>query len=162
LRKGWNDASPKKDRTVADILSGVASPTATVGKNMGLSVGGVLGTDKKPEDVKSQHFAALSNPEHEKELRTIRTKGVLHDLILNDPVISGYDTTDVASAFNEISEIAPNLVESPGVLRTVLRKRLEGGQLADFDLKQLLEMDKLRLERDKVLADTKKTEKELI
>ena len=85
----------------------------------------------------------------------MRAKGVLHDVVINDPVISGYDPHDVAMAFNEVAELAPNLVDSPGMIQSVLRKRLEAGSLADFDVKQILEMDKLRADRDKTLAETR-------
>lgn len=161
-QKSWNDAARKPDPNDKGILSAIAAPATAVAKNMGMSVGSAMGLDKKPEDVRRRLAGSLSNPEHEAELRNIRVKGTLHDLMLNDPVISGYEPAEVANAFNDISEVAPNLVESPGVLQAVLRKRLESGQLADFDLKQLLEMDKLRLERDKLLADTKQTEQSLI
>ena len=59
-------------------------------------------------------------------------------------------------AFNEIAELSPSLVSSPGMLNAVLRKRLEAGQLGDFDVKQLLEMDKLRAERDKIQNETRR------
>ena len=162
LIKGWNSMARKSDPNDKGILGSAFAPAAAVGKNMGMSLSSAIGLDKKPEDVRKKHVAALSNPEHESELRGIRVKGTLHDLMINDPVISGYDPAEVASAFNDISEVTPNLIDSPGVLQAVLRKRLESGQLADFDLKQLLEMDKLRLERDKLLADTKQTEQNLI
>jgi hypothetical protein len=128
-------------------------------------VGGIIGMGSgkeapaAPKDplasVKSE-FNSLSDPDHESALQGIRAKSVLHDLMLNDPVISGHDPQDVAMAFNEISELSPSLVSSPGMLNAVLRKRLEAGQLGDFDVKQLLEMDKLRAERDKIQNETRR------
>jgi hypothetical protein len=140
---------------------GVTTPVKMVGGLIGASQEGVSGQIGKmlsgddANDKTKQHFQALTDSDHEQALKTIRAKGVLHDLVINDPVISGYDPQDVAMAFNEVAELAPNLVDSPGMIQSVLRKRLEAGSLADFDVKQILEMDKLRSERDKILAETR-------
>jgi hypothetical protein len=107
------------------------------------------------EKLKAQ-YNSISDPSHDAAIKSIRAKSVLHDLIINDPIISGHDPQDVAMAFNDIAELAPNLIETPGMLQTVLRKRLESGQLADFDVKQILEMDKLRAERDKVQGEARR------
>lgn len=107
-------------------------------------------------------LASISGTEQDKALRDIKSRSVMHDLIMNDPVISAHDAEDVAMAFNEIAELAPNMVDSPGMLRVVLRKRLEAGQLADFDIKQIMEMDKLRAERDKIVSETRRLNTESI
>jgi hypothetical protein len=129
------------------------APVQFIGERMGMgSEGG-----KKDDNAKFRdQYNRLSDPEHEATIKNIRAKSVLHDLIINDPVISGHDPQDVAMAFNDIAELAPNLVDSPGMMQTVLRKRLESGQLADFDVKQILEMDKLRAERDKVQGESRR------
>lgn len=111
--------------------------------------------DKDPKSLLREQYQKLTDPSHENALKTIRAKSVVHDMVLNDPVISGYDPQDVAMAFNEIAELAPSLIDAPGMIRPLLRKRLESGQLADFDVKQILEMDKLRADRDKSLMDIK-------
>jgi hypothetical protein len=134
------------------------APLKAVGQAMGASsaaeMAGLGPVDAKKE-MKKQ-YDKLYDPEHESALKGIRAKGVLHDLILNDPVISGYDPQDVAMAFNDISELSPALVDAPGMLRAVLRKRLEAGGLADFDVKQLLDMEKVRAERDKLQNETRR------
>lgn len=140
------------------------TPIKTVGEAMGAQgVSDVFGTGPvdSQKEVKKQ-LDKVYNPEHEATIKSIRAKGVLHDLILNDPVVSGYDPQDVAMAFNDVAELSPSLIDAPGMLRSVLRKRLEAGQLADFDVKQLLEMEKLRADRDKALADTRRTNLETI
>lgn len=141
---------------------GFTTPVKAVGEiigggGVGKMLGSVMGTDDRAGgvDKAKEHFKSLTDVEHETALKTIRAKSVLHDLVLNDPVISGHDPHDVTMAFNDIAELAPNLVDSPGVIQSLLRKRLESGSLADFDVKQILEMDKLRAERDKVLAETR-------
>lgn len=147
----------------ADI-SALTSPAKAVGQAMGASSANDL-TGMGPVDTKKEikkQYDKLYDPEHESALKSIRAKGVLHDLILNDSVISGYDPQDVAMAFNDVSELSPTLVEAPGMLRSVLRKRLEAGSLADFDVKQLLDMEKVRAERDKLYNETRRLGAELL
>jgi len=145
--------SKPSDKTVFDSISHVAAPAKFVGGLMGM--GGE--NDDKPKELagKSQ-YNQLSDPTQDETIKNIRAKSVLHDLIINDPMISAHDPQDVAMAFNDIAELAPNLVDTPGMLQTVLRKRLESGQLADFDVKQILEMDKLRAERDKIQGEARR------
>lgn len=121
-----------------------------------------LGLDSDPAKEKLKAYQSLTSPEHELELKNIRAQATLHDLMSNDPVVSGYDSQEVATAFNDIAAAAPNIVDSPAVLQAVLRKRLEAGQFADFDVKQLLEMDKTKAERDNTLLQQKKLEQDLI
>jgi hypothetical protein len=99
-----------------------------------------------PEKQKRKAFMSMSDADHENKLQQIKSRGVLNDLILNDPVISGYDPHEIATAYNQIAEIAPNFTGSSAAMQALLRKRLEAGQLADFDVKQLIEMEKLRAE----------------
>jgi hypothetical protein len=135
-------------------------PVRIVGTGLGMSglsyLEGQKSAPKDPQAKEKAQFNKLNDPSHESALKSLRAKGVLHDLILNDPVVSGYDPQDVAMAFNDISELAPGMIDSPGMLQSVLRKRLEAGQMADFDVKQLLEMDKLRAERDKLQAEARR------
>lgn len=132
------------------------TPIKTIGEAMGMS--GPKASEppsvKKLTEGKKQYNSL--GYDQDSAIKNIRARGVLHDLVLNDPVISGHDPQDVAMAFNDISELAPNLVDTPGMLQSVLRKRLEAGQLADFDVKQILEMDKLRAERDKLQGEARR------
>lgn len=131
----------------------VTTPVRFVAEQMGM---GGEGQKTDPKDKARAQFNSLSDVSQDSAVKSIRAKSVLHDLILNDPVISGHDPQDVAMAFNDISELAPNLIDTPGMLQAVLRKRLESGQLADFDVKQVLEMDKLRAERDKIQGEARR------
>ena len=87
---------------------------------------------------------------------------MLNDLILNDPVISGYDPHEVASAYNQIAELAPNFTSSNAAMQALLRKRLESGALADFDVKQLVELEKLRAESAKSTLEAQQTARALL
>jgi hypothetical protein len=149
------DDNDDRGRRNGPGLNMLTAPTQIVGRIMGMGAEPKADRNSGAEKIKAQ-YNAVSNPAHDAAIKNIRAKSVLHDLIINDPVISGHDPQDVAMAFNDIAELAPNLVDTPGMLQTVLRKRLESGQLADFDVKQILEMDKLRAERDKVQGEARK------
>lgn len=112
--------------------------------------------------MKNKAYQSLTDPEHESALRNIRAQSMLHDLVLNDPVISGHDPNEVAQAFNELADVAPQFVDSPAAMQALLRKRLEAGQMADFDVKQLVDMEKARAETGKAQMETKKLEQQLI
>ena len=138
-----------------DFLGNATAPVKLVGNLLGTSnpAADIFKSPDPSKVLKEQYQQLAMDPTHENALKTIRAKSVLHDMVLNDPVISGYDPQDVAMAFNEIAELAPSLVDTPGMIRPLLRKRLEAGQLADFDVKQILDMDKLRADRDRSIAD---------
>jgi len=117
---------------------------------------------KSPDQMRGEAFQEITDPDHDRKLRNIRAQGVLADLVTNDPVISGHDPREVATAFNELAEVAPNFMDSSATVQALLRKRLEAGQLADFDIKQLMELEKVRAEKQKALAQTRETEQRLI
>lgn len=127
---------------------------------------GAIGKDlfdpTQKDKIKRQQYEKLTAPDHETALKNIKAQATLHDLLLNDDVVSSHDPKEVAVAFNEIANAAPGVVDSPAVLQALLRKRLEAGQLADFDVKQLLEMDKLKAERDKLRTETMEKERNLV
>lgn len=153
----------------------IAHALGTGVRNVGLGaavlpkmVGGALGADSvtdmtspgKPDKlppVKSI-YRQLGAPEHETEMKSIRTRGMLHDLMLNDDVIAGHDPREVAMAFNDVASVSPDLIDSPGAMQAILRKRLEAGQMADFDVKQLMEMEKLKAEKNKLKLEARKME----
>lgn len=130
-----------------DPIDRITAPARTVANQMGLVSGGGGPRPGRPQ------YEALTAISHESALQNIRANATVHDLMLNDPVVSGYDAADVAQAYNEIADAAPHLADSPAAMQAMMRKRLESGGLADFDVKQLLEMDKLRADRDSSARD---------
>jgi hypothetical protein len=117
---------------------------------------------KSPKELQHDAFKDITDPDHDRKLRNIRAQGVLADLVTNDPVISGHDPREVATAFNELAEVAPSFMDSSATVQALLRKRLEAGQLADFDIKQLVELEKLKAEKQKNVLGNKLTEQEMI
>jgi len=157
-------------REGSGFFKSIGSPLNAAGSIIGVNgekgIGGItqsiMGLDTDPEKARLQEYKNFEAPDHEITLKNIRAQATLHDLMMNDSMISGHDPREVALAFNDIANAAPNVVESPAVLQAVLRKRLEAGQLADFDVKQLLEMDKLKAERDRITLETRQLEHNLI
>lgn len=133
--------------------------TRSLGDTLYQGVGSYI---KTPEQMREEAFKDITDPEHERKLRNIRVQGVLSDLVTNDPVISGYEPTEVANAFNELAEIAPNFMDSRATVQALLRKRLESGQLADFDIKQLAELEKIEAEKQRNMMQSKVDQRSLI
>jgi hypothetical protein len=94
-----------------------------------------------PTPQVNKNLAALTDPEHEGELRKIRVQSMLQDLMLNDPIIGEHDPEDAAMAYNEIVQSAPHLADQKLVMQSLLRKRLTQGAMDPFDLSQMLSME---------------------
>lgn len=159
-------AELKKKDTSPPPLTSYSGTMGHLGKIM--SPGGLVSEafdDTKatdPAGQKQKAYMRMSDSEHENKLQQIKSRGVLNDLILNDPVISGYDPYEVASAYNQIAEIAPNFTGSGAAMQALLRKRLEAGQFADFDIKQLIEMEKIRADSLKSNLEAQQKARELL
>lgn len=117
---------------------------------------------KQPDTQKNKAFMNITSPEHENRLQQIKARGVLNDLLINDPVISGYDPHEVAVAYNQLAELAPNFTSSAAAMQALLRKRLEAGQMADFDVKQVLDMEKTRADSVKSHLEAQDAARKLI
>jgi hypothetical protein len=149
----------KKDSAPTPTFNAFGSTMAGLGKLMG---GGEPETATDPMQLKQKAYASIAGPDHENRLQQIKSRGVLNDLILNDPVISGYEPHEVASAYNQLAELAPNFTGSSAAMQALLRKRLESGGLADFDVKQLVELEKLRAESAKSTLEAQQKARELL
>lgn len=84
----------------------------------------------------------LDDPAHEAKLRELNTQTMLHDLMLNDDIISGYDPNEVTDAYNDIVQISPSVGDQRMLVQALLRKRLQQGMLDTFDQSQLLDYEK--------------------
>ena len=153
----------KPDSPEPSPLGSYSGVVSHMGKIMGPGAALAKGeSDSDPARQKAKAFMSMSDSDHENKLQQIKSRGVLNDLILNDPVISGYDPHEVAAAYNQIAEMAPNFTGQSAAMQALLRKRLEAGQLADFDVKQMLEMEKLRAESLKSQLEAQQKTRELL
>lgn len=97
------------------------------------------------ESLLKKNLESLTDPEHEMKLRGINTQAMLQDFILNDPVISGFDPNQVTDSFNELTQLSPHATDQRLLMQSLLRKKLQQGNLDQFEIDQLLGMeDKLR------------------
>jgi hypothetical protein len=53
-------------------------------------------------------------------------------------------------------------MDSSATVQALLRKRLEAGQLADFDVKQLVDLEKAKAEQQKNLVDAQTRRRDLL
>lgn len=159
---GSRPAPRKPSPESGGFMSNVMKAPSAIGGALASIPEYLPGSQSSPKEMKTDAYMELTDPAHESELRNIRAQGVLHDLVVNDPVISGYDPQEVAMAFNELADLSPDFVDSPSVMQALLRKRLEAGQMADFDIKQLIDMDKTRADAERARIQTQQIEQQLL
>ena len=124
-----------KAGTFTGILAGVTG--TTLGRELANRIPGAPSTDK----LKEKALTSLTDPAHEQSLRNIHTEALLSDLLSNDDVISGYDPEEVVQNFNEITQIAPRAATQQGIIRALLRKRLQQGSLDPYEIEALLRVE---------------------
>jgi hypothetical protein len=90
----------------------------------------------------------LNDPQHMAELRNMQTESMLSDLLANDEVISGHDPNEVIHHFNEISRLAPRASSQSGLMRVLLRKRLQSGAMDPYDLDLLMKLEQRLKEQE--------------
>jgi hypothetical protein len=106
---------------------------------------------KKP-DPAAQAALKLKDPQQEAEVRNAQTQAMLSDFLANDEVISGHDPNEVLAHFNELSQLAPRATSQQGLMRSLLRTRLQTGSMAPFEIETLLKIENALKERDKPSA----------
>lgn len=160
----YNPLEESLDLKKANALSsippiGPVGMTQYLGQHMSTGMNSYI---KEPDKMLNDTLKDITDPDHERKLRNIRAQSVVTDLMTNDPVISGHDPREVANAFNELAEVAPSFMDSTATVQALLRKRLESGQLADFDIKQLLDMEKVKAEKQKNIVDARSSEMRML
>jgi hypothetical protein len=141
----WDSRSLTKE---AVGLAGLSFAGAIGGASRGLA-------NKFIPDEKIEVQKRVENLEdrgHESTLQGIRTKAMLHDMMANDPVVSGYSPDQVFEAFNRISEVAPRAAQHRLVVQQLMRKYLEQASVVDpFEVDQLLNVETKLQQRDSPL-----------
>jgi len=97
---------------------------------------------KTKNDLIEDAWLDLEDPQHQNELRKIKTHAMLNSMLTDpDDPISGHDPDKVVSAYNEIAQLAPRTAEHAGALKPLLRKRL-AGHTEPFETKELTDIEK--------------------
>jgi hypothetical protein len=139
--------------SVWDALCATKEASFSFALGMGLG-GGAKGfaeqlAPKPREALVQDKMNELGSPAHEDELRAIKTQTMVHELMNNDPVISGYPYDDVIEAFNHLSETAPKAMQQRVMAQSLLRRYLEQAANIDpFDIDQMMGLESKLTERD--------------
>lgn len=100
----------------------------------------IMGTGGNPEAFEQRVQQSL-DPDQETKIRSAQVKAMLHEMMTNDPVLSGYDPTQVMDAYNEISRMTPLVAEQPALMRGLLARRLELGSTEPFEASQTIDAE---------------------
>lgn len=119
-------------------LAGIFDAAAAIGLNQSVRQ---LMTPKAPSDKVQDTALDLFDPDQEREIRAIQARAAVHDLMMNDEVLSGFEPEQIVNAYNEISAIAPRVSYRIGAMRPLLRKRLAQGYLEPFEISELAKLD---------------------
>lgn len=167
-RAEWNAAKEAEAKQAEDLRPFVGSPTAAIQpdryliaenpstKQAGGFFGGLLGggiaantsalfdkaLENKPDASKlsTSQAAKLDDPSHQAELDKIKAQAMLADL-MQDDVLSGYDPEEVMNAYNEVAQVAPRSSTQPLVMRSLLRRHLQGN-VEPFEAKEISDIEK--------------------
>ena len=138
-------------------MAGIAG-LALLSKNLGGARSGADAADAKAyESQVGKYVDHLANPAHEANLRQVKIRAMLEDLMTNDPVIRGYSPDDVIQAYNDIVDTAPRAADQRMLLQGLMRRHLSGESTTDpFDVQQnILGAEKLLGETQDVPAQIK-------
>lgn len=110
----------EKNALIPSLLSG---PLLLAG---GMGALGLSEPSKERSDVlREKADLEAFDPIHETDMRTIKTKAMLNDMLSNDPIISSYDPDEVRQAYNQMSQLTPEVAAQPSVMRAMLRRLLQ-------------------------------------
>jgi hypothetical protein len=98
--------------------------------------------DKTVEQFKNT-FEPQPDQHLERQLDALNQNATLNDVISGDDVLAYRNPHSVIDAFSHLRRFAPHLANDREMLRTYLRKKLEGGMGDIFDQKTMLETEKL-------------------
>lgn len=130
------------------VVASLSSNNSVIEKDAGFASGAVLSTmfrgigggesqQARSDERVSDYLEALDDPDHAEELKRIKIRAQVEDMLANDPIISDFDPEDVVNAYNEIVEISPRSADQLMLMRSILRKYLQsGGDFDPYDIQQ--------------------------
>jgi len=110
------------------------------GLNESFAKGMATPGSKTLEDITSIDFDA--------ERKGIQAKTMLHDMLKYDDVLRRADPNKVVQVFNDISKVAPRAVDSPLIMRGLMRKAIESNTYDPFEITNLINIETGLKKRD--------------
>ncbi len=125
----------------AGIVGSLADKTMSAGVYNGVT--SVANKFKFPDadELAAKRLSQIATPEHEQELRSIRARALLHQMLVEDEVLSGHDPHDVARHYGQLTGYAPNVANQPLMAIPAVRKAVSQGSLDTFDAKELADAE---------------------
>jgi hypothetical protein len=116
--------------------------TGAVGGSVGAITKGMLGKALGEDNASGvdKNMSLLDDPAHDNELRRIQAQALLTEM-MNDDVIGTHAPDQVLSAYNEIAQMAPSASAQPMVMRSLLRRHLQGN-IEPFEAAQVADIEK--------------------
>lgn len=132
-----NEGKSKTASTFAPIFASTLG--AGVGREIGSHIPGAMPVEK----LEDRAYNSLTDPAQEQELAGIRAESMLSNMINSDDVLAHQDPNVVISHYNELSQLAPNLMQQPAAARAILRQVLTTGGMTPYDIQQLQTMNQI-------------------
>ena len=84
----------------------------------------------------------VMDPKHEGELRKVKLKLMVNDMISNDPVLSAYAPGEVIEAINDLTAMAPAIGTNKPLMKSLVGRYLQqGGKLDPSEIAQILQLE---------------------
>ena len=145
----------EKPLGVLDTLKSTVKNTfAPVGQAITEPAARLADVQKADQDKKQKAYEstirALVDPYAMSQQRTHDAQAMLTTLIGSDPVIGSHHPSKILAHYNEMSQLAPRLMENGAAVRAMLRQRLESGAggIDPFQIEQLLKAENELRKRD--------------
>jgi hypothetical protein len=84
----------------------------------------------------------VEDPAVRDQITRVKVQTTLADLLAHDPVIKTYDPQEVMDHYNELADVAPDVVDKPVLVRGILRRALQQGHLDPFEAGQVISTGK--------------------
>lgn len=145
-KKKDKDKEKKRDPWLdtSSVIGGVTPMAPGAKKMQEYLEGGFLGGDTIMDAL------APSKPKHDASLgeyvSNIQRSALISDLYRDDPVLSEADPKEVARAYQNFIQTAPEASLNKEIVRAVLRQSVNSVAVSPFDAKQWMELDKARAE----------------
>lgn len=123
-----------------------SSPMSSLfGAGMKVIGGGMAEGVKKPlAEATSGLFGGAGEQEEAKlteRLRNLQRQLILEDLVVNDPILEGANPQAVATAYQTLIRLAPDVSLNKEIVRSVVRASVNAISMSPFDAKAIAELE---------------------